>query len=120
MPDGCLLLQSGITFEHITGGYVHAGFHEVVCTESTVAGYEKAVEAGKITWRVSSTLFSNFRYDVECEPIPELSHLYACEDAVQRYPKRTANDILMTELAATNMTTYESNVKYDQYEEEEA
>lgn len=120
MPDGCLLLQSGITFEHITGGYVHAGFHEVVCTESTVAGYEKAKEAGKITWRVSSTLFSNFRYDVECEPIPELSHLYACEDAVQRYPKRTANDILMTELAATNMTTYESNVKYDQYEEEEA
>ena len=27
IPDGCLLLQSGITFEHMTGGYVHAGFH---------------------------------------------------------------------------------------------
>lgn len=33
VPDGCLILQSGITFEHITGGYIHAGFHEVVCTE---------------------------------------------------------------------------------------
>lgn len=36
IPDGCLLLQSGITFEHMTGGYVHAGFHEVVVTENTV------------------------------------------------------------------------------------
>ena len=82
-----------------------------------MAAYEKAKEADKITWRVSSTLFAGFRYDVECEPIPELSHLYTEEDA-KKYPKRTAYDILMTELAATNMTTYDSSVKYDQYEEE--
>jgi len=68
VPDGCLLLQAGITFEHMTGGYVHAGFHEVVCTDATVAAYEKAKEAGRRTWRVSSTLFANFRYDVECYP----------------------------------------------------
>ena len=73
VPDGCLILQSGITFEHITGGYVHAGFHEVVCTDQTVDAYEKAKAADKITWRVSSTLFANFRADVECKPIPEMS-----------------------------------------------
>lgn len=32
IPDGCLLLQAGKTFEHITGGYVLAGFHEVIYT----------------------------------------------------------------------------------------
>lgn len=119
MPDGCLILQSGITFEHITGGYVHAGFHEVVCTEQTVAAYEKAKAAEKITWRVSSTLFANFRYDVECKPIPEISHLYS-EEAAANYPTRTAYDILMTELAATNMLPedeYKSDVTYTQYEE---
>jgi hypothetical protein len=42
----------------MTGGYVHAGFHEVVSTDATVDAYNKAVEANKITWRVSSTLFS--------------------------------------------------------------
>ena len=112
VPDGCLLLQSGITFEHITGGYIHAGFHEVVCTEQTVAAYEKAKASDKITWRVSSTLFANFRYNVECSPIPEISHHYLPEDA-KRYPTRSAYDILKTELAATNMTSYDSQVKYE-------
>ena len=35
MPDGCLLLQAGIMFEWLTGGYVHAGFHEVFYTDKT-------------------------------------------------------------------------------------
>jgi len=33
VPKGCLLLQAGKTFEHITGGYVLAGLHEVIYTE---------------------------------------------------------------------------------------
>ena len=114
VPDGCLLLQAGITFEHMTGGYVHAGFHEVVSTDATVAAFEKAKQAGKRTWRVSSTLFANFRYNVECYPLESLSHLYT-EDAAKKYPKRTAFDILMTEMAATSMIngSYESEVKYE-------
>lgn len=118
VPDGCLLLQAGITFEHVTGGYVHAGFHEVVCTDQTVAAYEKAKAAGRRTWRVSSTLFANFRADVECYPLESLKTYYE-EEAVKKYPKRTAYDILMTELAATSVIngSYESEVKYDHYEE---
>jgi isopenicillin N synthase-like dioxygenase len=42
IPPGCLLLQAGSMFEHITGGYVLAGYHEVMYTEATKAALEKA------------------------------------------------------------------------------
>lgn len=47
VPKGCLLLQAGKTFEHITGGYVLAGFHEVVYTEQTKVAVEKAMAEGR-------------------------------------------------------------------------
>lgn len=76
VPNGCLLLQAGKTFEHITGGYVLAGFHEVVYTEKTKESFLVAKEAGKPTWRVSSTMFTHFRYNVDCSPMPELKQYY--------------------------------------------
>lgn len=30
IPDGCLFLQAGKMLEHLTGGYIMAGFHEVI------------------------------------------------------------------------------------------
>mmetsp|Transcript_19954 Transcript_19954/g.14661 ORF Transcript_19954/g.14661 Transcript_19954/m.14661 type:complete len:141 (+) Transcript_19954:592-1014(+) len=44
VPKGCLLLQAGISFEHITGGYVLAGYHEVVYTNATKKALIKAEE----------------------------------------------------------------------------
>ena len=41
IPEGCLLVQSGTTFEHITGGYVMSGYHEVIYTDATKATVEK-------------------------------------------------------------------------------
>lgn len=108
VPEGCLLLQSGKTFEHITGGYIHAGFHEVVYTEQTKAAMEKAQAEDRSTWRVSSTMFTHFRYNVNCSPLAQLSHLYAAEDA-KKYEGMTSFDILMTELDATNMVTHEAS-----------
>ena len=70
VPEGCLLLQSGKTFEHITGGYIHAGFHEVIYTEGTKAAMEKAIEEGRSTWRVSSTMFTHFMNETNCTPLP--------------------------------------------------
>jgi isopenicillin N synthase-like dioxygenase len=32
IPHGCLLVQAGLSFENITGGYVLAGYHEVIYT----------------------------------------------------------------------------------------
>ena len=76
VPEGCLLLQAGKTFENITGGYVLAGFHEVIYTEQTKAAMLKAESEGRSTWRVSSTMFTHFRFDTDCSPMPELFHLY--------------------------------------------
>jgi len=81
---------------------VLAGFHEVVYTEGTKTAYEKAKAEGKHTWRVSSTMFTTFRYDVDCTPMPELAHLYDKEHA-ESYGHMTACDILMTELSAINL-----------------
>lgn len=108
VPNGCLLLQAGKTFEHITGGYVLAGLHEVIYTEKTKDAFLKAKEEGRRTWRVSSTMFTHFRYNVDCSPLPQLEHLYTEYKAThpnfdQKYSKMTAFDILMTELNATNM-----------------
>lgn len=41
IPAGCLFIQAGSTFEHITGGYILAGFHEVIVSEQTVATADK-------------------------------------------------------------------------------
>jgi hypothetical protein len=58
IPPGCLLLQAGAMFEHMTGGYVLAGYHEVIYTEATFHPFEKAKLEGKDTviWRISSNL----------------------------------------------------------------
>lgn len=44
IPDGCLLLQAGIMFEQLTGGYVMAGYHEVMYTEATKEVVDRKLE----------------------------------------------------------------------------
>ncbi|CDW86191.1 UNKNOWN [Stylonychia lemnae] len=107
IPKGCLLIQAGSTFEHITGGYVLAGYHEVIYSEETKAAALKTqqeIDSGKdkILWRVSSTLFSHMRFDTDISPMAELSHLYDIEQA-KKYRKITAYEKLMEELSATSM-----------------
>jgi len=108
IPQGCLLIQAGISFEYITGGYVLGGFHEVVYTDATkeavIRRQEKLNEEGsaKKQWRVSSTMFTHFRNDMNIGPLPELKHLYS-EEALTKYPNLTAFEILMQELRATGM-----------------
>lgn len=80
VPDGCLLLQAGLEFEILTGGYIKAGFHEVVYNDNTEQAVQKAkeeIEAGteRILWRISSTLFSHIRSNVVMHPIKGLIQL---------------------------------------------
>jgi hypothetical protein len=58
------------------------------------------IDTGKkrVLWRISSTLFSHLRYDVDLSPIPEMAHLYNAEEAARKYPKMTAHDKLCEEL----------------------
>ena len=67
---------------------------------------EKEIKDGKqrILWRVSSTLFSHFRYDTDISPLKELNHLN-CEEDRKKYKKMTAFEKLMEELHATSMTS---------------
>ena len=63
VPDGCLLVQAGKQIEYLTGGYVLAGFHEVVVNAETVKTIKRKREKRESLWRVSSTLFSHICSD---------------------------------------------------------
>ena len=114
IPEGCLLMQAGIMFEWITGGYVLGGFHEVVYTEATKRvrdqNIQMAQEQGirKSTWRISSTLFSHLRYDVDITPLPELAHKYNVEKVRAKYRPMTSHDKLIEELMACNLAPKQS------------
>jgi len=95
VPDGCLLLQAGKELELVTGGYVTAGFHEVVVTKETLASYEKAKNDGKSLWRVSSTLFSHVASDKQLEVFEK----FATDETKKSYPSILAGDHVNEELA---------------------
>lgn len=70
-----LLVQAGKQIEHLTGGLIRAGFHEVVVNEATVRAIEErkqnAPERPMI--RISSTFFWHLNSDYDLVPIPELA-----------------------------------------------
>jgi len=75
-----LLVQAGKQLEHLSGGLVKAGFHEVVVSQSTV----EAIERRKISHpdrpliRISSTFFFHLSSDFDLQPLPSLaSQAYA-------------------------------------------
>lgn len=83
VPEGCLLIQAAKQLEWLTGGDIEAGFHEVVVSDKTLASIEKAKAAGKTNlWRVSSTLFSQMRYDSILEPLEQFS----TAENLKKYP----------------------------------
>ena len=113
IPEGCLLMQSGIMFESLTGGFILAGFHEVIYSEGTKAAYEKAkqeIAEGKkrVLWRISSTLFSHLRYNVDIKPLAEMEGYYEKTQAMIKYPSMTAHEKLCEELKAINLAPKQS------------
>eukprot|EP00762_Andalucia_godoyi_P006724 ANDGO_06205.mRNA.1 hypothetical protein DFA_10003 len=100
VPSGCLLVQAGKQAEWLTGGYVMAGFHEVVVTEDTLAAWERAKQEGRSEWRVSSTLFSHIASDVTLQPVGP----FATEEALAKYPPTDAGKQVADELQAINLS----------------
>ena len=96
-------------FEQITGGYVMAGYHEVIYTEQTQQVIDKKLEENKngasnIFWRISSTLFGHLRYDVDLSPLEDIKELHNKENIQKgKYKKMTAYEKLMEELMAINL-----------------
>jgi len=73
-PGYNLLVQAGKQLEHITGGLIKAGFHEVVVNDRTFA----AIERRKVEFpdrpliRISSTFFWHLSSDYDLVPIAAL------------------------------------------------
>ncbi|KXJ92538.1 hypothetical protein Micbo1qcDRAFT_117069 [Microdochium bolleyi] len=75
IPEGnYLLVQAGKQIEHLTGGLVKAGYHEVVVNDKTLAVIEKrkAVFPDRPLVRISSTFFWHLSSDYDLAPIPSL------------------------------------------------
>ncbi|CAA7265907.1 unnamed protein product [Cyclocybe aegerita] len=73
-PGNNLLVQAGKQLEHITGGFIKAGFHEVVVNEQTleVIKKQKASSPDRPLIRISSTFFWHLSSDYDLVPIPFL------------------------------------------------
>jgi isopenicillin N synthase-like dioxygenase len=95
VPNGCLLVQAGKQFEWLTGGFVLAGFHEVIVSSDTLIAVQKAKEEKRSLWRVSSTLFSHIASDNTLQPLGDFS----TEESRKKYPITKAGDQVQQELA---------------------
>lgn len=49
-------------------------------------------------WRISSTLFSHLRYDVDIRPLPEMNEFFNADEANAKYKPMTAHEKLIEEL----------------------
>lgn len=99
VPDGCLLVQAGKQYEILTGGYIMAGYHEVVVTPATQEVISKRFAAGKSLWRVSSTLFSHIQSDQALEPLAPFN----TPEAMEAYPSQLAGDMVRKELEVISL-----------------
>lgn len=75
IPQGnYLLVQAGKQLEHITGGLIKAGYHEVVVNQQTINTIERreAEFPDRPLIRISSTFFWHLSSDHDLAPISSL------------------------------------------------
>lgn len=101
-------------FESLTGGYILAGFHEVIYTQAAKDKLEEVKHemetTGKkrVLWRISSTMFGHLRYNVDISPLPEMNEFYNGDEAKAQYLPMTAHEKLVEELKACNLCPKQS------------
>jgi isopenicillin N synthase-like dioxygenase len=94
-PGRYLLVQAGKQIEHLTGGLIKAGLHEVVVNSSTLEVIEKrkVENPDRPLIRISSTFFWHLNSDFDLEPIPELkARVERMGEEVGTYPKMKVGD----------------------------
>jgi len=100
-PGRYLLVQAGKQIEHLTGGLIKAGLHEVVVNSSTLEVIEKrkVENPDRPLIRISSTFFWHLNSDFDLEPIPELkARAERMDEEVGNYPKMKVGDQVSMEL----------------------
>ena len=100
VPPGCLLVQAGKQLEHLTGGHVLAGMHEVLVSSATAAAAARARAHDRSLWRISSTLFAHIAAD---ETLAPLGAFADAPGAARAYPPILCGDHVQAELAAINL-----------------
>ena len=73
------LVQAGKQLEHLSGGLIKAGYHEVVVNEKTLEAIErrKLSHPDRPLIRISSTFFFHLSSDYDLAPIPSLAEQVA-------------------------------------------
>jgi isopenicillin N synthase-like dioxygenase len=68
-------VQAGKQLEHITGGLIKAGFHEVIVNQATIDTINRRKEhfPDRPLIRISSTFFWHLNSDYDLNPIPSLA-----------------------------------------------
>lgn len=83
VPNGYFLVQAGKQLQYITGGYILAGFHEVVVNDKTIQQIQLAKENNQPLVRISSTFFGHINSDKYMEVLEQFRN----EETLQLYPK---------------------------------
>lgn len=99
IPKGCFLIQAAKQLEWLTGGYIEAGFHEILATSEALDKVEERKQQNKSHWRVGSTLFAQLQYDHVLEPLPK----FLDEDNMDKYPPTVVYTQIEDELNLINL-----------------
>lgn len=99
VPQGHVLIQAGKQLEYLTGGYIHAGKHEVVVDSNSVDAINRAKEERRRLWRVSSTFFAHCNSDAVLEPLGSFRSL----ESLNQYPPIKTGDFVRQELQAISL-----------------
>ncbi|KAK2461548.1 hypothetical protein APHAL10511_006011 [Amanita phalloides] len=105
IPEGnYLLVQAGKQLEHLTGGLIKAGYHEVVVNESTLATIEKRKlqKPDRPLIRISSTFFWHLSSDYDLITVPHLleraNDVQTAEEEKSVYEPIKVGDFVSNEL----------------------
>lgn len=104
VPDGCLLAQAGMSLEWMTGGFFHAGMHEVLVTPESLDDAAAIVARGERPIRVSSNEFAHFATRHIMRPLGR----FATPEALRQYPPIYGGDYESFKLAEINLFPLEA------------
>lgn len=93
LPEKHVLVQSGRQLEWMTGGYLKAGFHEVIHTQQVEQKKQERLKEGKSSWRVASTLFCHVEGDLSIQPLEK----FRSAEVDKLYPNVTSSEYLSLE-----------------------
>lgn len=98
-PEGHFLVQNGKQIEILTGGYLQAGFHEVINSKEARDAAVQKLKNGGSPFRVGSILFSQISKSILLQPLESFRN----NESIKKYPPMTVDDHLKYELVQASL-----------------